>query len=297
MYATEFIAVPDGLKLAVRIYGKSDAFHGRPLICLPGLTRNARDFHALNERLMELSSGTRLILAIDSRGRGSSDRDPDPSRYTVPVEAGDVLAVMDAFGIAQADFIGTSRGGLILQVLASMAPERLGSLVFNDIGPVIGLDGMRHIQAYLDPAPRPRPRREILAGLKIVHGDAFPALAPEDWEEMVDCLYRPADTSTPDDESAALLLPDFDPAIAAAVKAMDLSASLPDLWPLFDLLKEKCMLVIRGEHSKLLSKETLEAMRQRHPRLDIIHADGQGHAPLLHVGELPAMINQFLAGN
>ncbi len=235
-------------------------------------------------------------MTIDSRGRGGSDRDPDASRYTVPVEAGDVLAVLDALDIREADFIGTSRGGLILHVLASMAPERLGAIVLNDIGPEIELEGMRHIQAYLDPHPAPRRRREVLAALKIVHGEAFPALTEEDWQEMVDSLYRPLDPlqdSALSQDPETMLLPDFDPAIAAAVKALDLSAPLPDLWPLFDLMNEKKVMVIRGENSSLLSQKTVGKMRERHPGLEAVVADGQGHAPLLHVGGLAQQTKAF----
>lgn len=298
-YKTLFVGVPDGLNLAVRIYGHLDPAEVRPLICLAGLTRNSRDFHPLAEILTESAKGRRTIVAIDSRGRGSSDRDPDQSRYSVPVEAADVLAVMDHLAIRQADFIGTSRGGLILHVLAGMAPERLGSVVLNDIGPVIGLEGMRQIQSYLDPDPVPRPRRAVLAALKIVHGEAFPLLAEGDWNEMVDALYRPADAPVlprgSSDDVADWLVPDFDPAIAAAVKQLDLSAPLPDLWPLFDLLKETLLLVIRGETSALLRHETLRDMQARHPRMEIVKAKGQGHAPLLHLGGLAEAIHGFLS--
>lgn len=298
MFITRNIVIQDGLKISYRVYGTGEKHDTRPLICLAGLTRNSRDFHPFCEALQGHSARSRLIITIDSRGRGQSDRDPDATRYTLPVEAGDVLDVMTAEGIAQADFIGTSRGGLILHLLASIAPERLGSMVFNDVGPEIGLEGMRQIQSYLDPNPEPRSRRMVLTALKLVHGDAFPALDAADWEEMVDALHVPisaiGDYAAAKMDADVLMLPDFDPAIAAMVKSMDLSAPLPDLWPLFDLLRDKRLLVVRGENSKLLTEDTLFAMKQRHPGMAVMNAPGQGHAPLLHLGELPQAISTFL---
>lgn len=260
---------------------------GPPLICLAGLTRNGRDFQPLAERLTSGPQGPRTVILIDSRGRGLSERDPDPARYSVPVEAADVLTVMDTLDIPKADFIGTSRGGLILHVLGATAPERLGKLVLNDIGPVIGLKGMRHIQAYLDPSPRPARLREVIAALRIVHGDAFPALGADDWEEMARAIYRGPEEA---------MIPDVDPAIAAAVKALDLGQPLPDLWALFDNLTAMPMLVIRGEHSRLLEPQVLEEMLRRHPKAESFIAAGQGHAPLLHLPDVYAAIAAFLAG-
>lgn len=298
MFITKNIVVRDGLKISYRVYDTGQNHDTRPLICLAGLTRNSRDFYPFCEALQGHSARSRLIITIDSRGRGQSDRDPDATHYTLPVEAGDVLDVMNAEGIAQADFIGTSRGGLILHLLAGIAPERLGALVFNDVGPEIGLEGMRQIQSYLDPNPEPRSRRMVLTALKLVHGDAFPALDASDWEEMVDALYVPisaiGDYAAAKMDADVLMLPDFDPAIAAMVKSMDLSAPLPDLWPLFDLLRDKRLLVVRGENSKLLTEDTLVAMKQRHPGMAVMNAPGQGHAPLPHLGELPQAISAFL---
>ncbi|TIT57439.1 MAG: alpha/beta hydrolase, partial [Mesorhizobium sp.] len=135
------------------IYGEINS--GRwPVVCLPGLTRNARDFHELALRLS--SQTERKVVAFDYRGRGQSAYDPDISHYTVGVEAGDVLAGLAALDIEDAGFIGTSRGGLIIHVLGAIAPAVLKAVVLNDIGPVIEAPGLAHIRSYLDGAPKPR---------------------------------------------------------------------------------------------------------------------------------------------
>ncbi len=270
----------------MRLYGPLPGKDSRPLVCLPGLTRNGRDFHRLAVKISTDRHAPRSVITVDSRGRGGSDRDPDASRYTLPVEAGDVISVLAALGMEKADFIGTSRGGLILHLLAGMAPDLLGKLVLNDIGPVIEREGLRHIQTYLDPSPQPRSRREVVAALKLVHGEAFPALGEQDWQDMADALYR---------EDGGMLIPDVDPAIASATRALDLTQPLPDLWPLFDLLKDKPLLLIRGENSRLLSYETAEAMQARHPGCTVVTATGQGHAPVLDKGDVFAAIAAFLA--
>ncbi len=277
-----FITVPDGLKLHVRIYG--EASPGIPVVCLPGLTRNLLDFEDL-ARILAAAPYHRRVVAISSRGRGLSDRDPQPARYTIPVEAGDVISVLDQLGIDSAAFIGTSRGGLILHVLAMTHLERIERLVLNDIGPVLEVGGLRQIQGYLGSRATPKRFDEAADILRATHGAEFPALGSSDWEGMARALYREVD---------GRLVADFDPAIAEQFRAADLSQGLPDLWAQFALFVDKPVMVVRGEHSRLLSRETVAEMVRRHPECVAVDASGQGHAPLLHLDRLAAEIGAFL---
>jgi pimeloyl-ACP methyl ester carboxylesterase len=277
-----FITVPDGLRLHVRVYGEANS--GIPVACLPGLTRNLLDFEDL-ARTLAAAPYHRRVVAISSRGRGLSDRDPQPERYTIPVEAGDVISVLDQLGIDSAAFIGTSRGGLILHVLAMTHLDRIERLVLNDIGPVMEVEGLRQIQGYLGSRPTPKSFGEAADILKATHGAEFPALGYGDWEGMAGALYREVD---------GRLVADFDPAIAEQFRAVDLSQPLPYLWAQFGRLVEKPVMVVRGEFSQLLSHETVAEMSRRHEQCAGIEAKGQGHAPLLHLGELAAEIGAFL---
>nr|WP_299504551.1 alpha/beta hydrolase [uncultured Rhizobium sp.] len=277
-----FISVPDGLKLHVRILGAGNA--GLPVVCLPGLTRNGRDFEAIARLLSSAPHGFKVI-SITSRGRGLSDRDPEPSRYTIPVEAMDVVAVLDQLAIDKAHFIGTSRGGLILHVLAMTHLDRIATVVLNDIGPVLEVEGLRQIQAYLGRRRKPQTFAEAALILKEAHGDEFPALTDEDWQGLAAAIYR---------ESGGEIVTDYDPEIGIQFRAADLSQPVADLWPQFTLLADIPVMVVRGEHSRLLSPETVDAMGQRHPRLLAVVAPGQGHAPLLDLGPLPEQIADFL---
>jgi pimeloyl-ACP methyl ester carboxylesterase len=279
-----FYSAQDGLKLHARIYG-DDSGAGLPVICLPGLTRNARDFHDLALFLSRDAQQPRKVIAFDYRGRGRSAYDPNWKNYDVVVEAGDILAGLTALGIEHGAFVGTSRGGLIIHVLAAMRPAVLKAVVLNDIGPVVEGEGLAHIRAYLERAPKPKNLADAVAVQKAVHAQAFSALSDADWERFIRAIYR---------EESGVPVPDFDPALLNVVKGMDLTQPLPVLWPQFEGLKAVSMLAIRGENSKLLSAATLAEMASRHPDCRTVTVEGQGHAPLLETGELPATIAAFL---
>src|SRR5262249_32260236 len=146
-----FYSAPDGLQLHARVYGRPGAGKAA-VICLPGLTRNARDFHDLALFL----AAEREVVAFDYRGRGQSSYDPDWKNYQVPVETSDVIAGLVAIGIENGVFIGTSRGGLIIHLIAAARPGLLKAVILNDVGPVLDGEGLAHIRAYLGRAPKPR---------------------------------------------------------------------------------------------------------------------------------------------
>jgi pimeloyl-ACP methyl ester carboxylesterase len=270
----------DGLSLSARIYGSGHALPA--IVCLAGLTRNARDFHGLSGHLS--GSGFRVI-AFDSRGRGQSERARNASEYNILTEAEDVLAGLTALGIAHAGFIGTSRGGLILHLLNSMRPSALKAAVLNDVGPEIEPDGLLLIRRYLQTTPRPS-SWEDAADLQMgIHGKAFPALSRDDWMRHARAVYR--------EDEGGRIVADFDPRIADTLNAITPDAPLPALWPQFAGFGGIPLMVIRGEHSRLLSQETFRQMGERHPGAELVTVSGQGHAPHLDTGDLPQRIAAF----
>ena len=66
-----FYSAPDGLKLHARVYGEGIT-DGSPVVCLPGLSRNARDFHDLAVHLSQRPERPRMVAVFDYRGRGLS---------------------------------------------------------------------------------------------------------------------------------------------------------------------------------------------------------------------------------
>lgn len=280
-----FYESADRLRLHARIYD-SPGSSALPAVCLPGLTRNARDFHDLALHLARHADSPRKVIAFDYRGRGESARDPDWTHYNIRTEAGDVLIGLERIGITRAAFIGTSRGGLIVHVLAAIRPEVLGPIVFNDIGPVIEPAGLALIRSYLGRIRRPADFADAEAVQRAIHGEAFPALAAEDWRRFVRAIYRDED---------GYPVPDHDPALANGLAASDPAAPIPDMWAQFELLRGRPILAIRGENSLLLSADTVAEMQRRHPGLEVETVTGQGHAPLLETGSLPRRIADFLA--
>ena len=280
-----FYSAPDGLNLHARIYGApGDATLA--VVCLPGLTRNARDFHDLALALSGDPARPRRVVAFDYRGRGLSAYDRDWKNYTVPTETGDIVAGLTALGVEHGVFIGTSRGGLIIHMLAAIRPAVLKAVILNDIGPVVEGEGLAHIRAYLERAPKPQTFADAVAIQRAAHGTAFSALEDSDWARMVDALYRRDDGA---------LAPDFDPKLLNMLGEFDLNKPLPELWPQFDGLASIPLLAIRGANSKLLSAKTLAEMARRHPDCQAVTVEGQGHAPMLETGALPQIIRDFIS--
>lgn len=271
----------DGILLYGRIYGAANG-GSRPVICLAGLSRNSRDFHRIAGLLAKRG---RRVVSLDYRGRGLSSWDPNPANYNLLREAQDVLGAAAHLGIVEADFIGTSRGGLILHFLPAIAPGLVRSAILNDVGPVIETEGLRRIRDYLAAWPEPRDFVQAARALKATHGADFTGLTDLDWVEMAQSIFREIDGK---------IVPDYDPALVEPLKAIDFSQPVPDLWDQFRSLAAGPLLVVRGENSSLLSAETVETMLSTHSHARALTAPGQGHAPLLHLPGLAEAVAAFL---
>ena len=242
-----------------------------PLVCLPGLTRNARDFHDLAVALSQDAETPRRVLAFEFRGRGASDY-ADPQTYTVAQEARDTIDGLAAAGIHAAAFLGSSRGGIVTMVLAAQRPDLVRAAILNDIGPLIARKGLARIAAGVGRAPAFADWDAAAEALRAAQGEMFPALERDDWLRYARQLCR---------ETATGVVFDYDPALAAVFADAGPDAPLPDLWPLFRGLALRPMMVIRGALSDILTAATVEAMRRTASDLTLIVVDGQGHAPLL----------------
>ena len=273
-----FVSAPDGLRLHVRIYG-AQKDGKRPVVCLPGLSRNGSDFEALAAALGRF----RRVLVMDLRGRGHSEHDSNPANYSLPVELGDVLAVLTALEAEPAIFVGTSRGGILTMLLAAIRPGAIAGAVLNDIGPVIENKGVMRIKGYVGKLPQPRTIEEGAEILRRLFSTQFTRLTAEDWLAWAKRNWWVKDGK---------LVAPYDPALSRTLAESDLERPLPALWAQFDALADVPVMVIRGEHSDLLSPETVAAMKARRPALSAIEIKGEGHAPQLE-GDVVARIAAF----
>ncbi|HRF09791.1 MAG TPA: alpha/beta hydrolase [Xanthobacteraceae bacterium] len=260
----------DGLRLHALVAG-SRSGPALPVICLPGLTRTAEDFRDLVEALAFDASAPRYVIALSSRGRGLSDRDPKPENYSVPVELNDLLRVIDQEKITRAIFVGTSRGGILTMALTVARPQVIGGVVLNDIGPVLEMQGLLRIQSYVGKLPMAKDWSDAVRLQKSIMLHEFPGFSEEDWLRYAKLSWR---------ETKDRIGGTSDASIAFNLREIDASKPVPAAWPLFDGLKNVPLLVLRGEHSDLLSRETVREMQSRHPDITAIEVAGVGHPPV-----------------
>jgi pimeloyl-ACP methyl ester carboxylesterase len=280
-----FITAQDGLRLHVRSYG-ARAARGLPVVCLPGLARTVADFEDLASALADAPKAPRYVIALDSRGRGKSDYDRNPANYSLPVELADLLAVLTALEIPRAVLVATSRGGLLTMLLAAARPTTIAGCVLNDIGPVIEPTGLARIKSYVGRMPQPASFHEGADILRRLFGSQFPRLSDDDWVAFARRTFK---------EAGSRMVPDYDVRLAANLQGVDLDRPLPTMWKEFDALARLPVMVIRGGLSDILSAATVEAMRGRRHRLEVIEVPDQGHAPILAGPELIGRIAAFIA--
>jgi pimeloyl-ACP methyl ester carboxylesterase len=273
----------DGIRLHARIYGET-SHRGLPVVCLPGLTRNADDFHALALHLSEAKHGRRVIV-LDYRGRGDSEFDPDWHHYTVAVEAVDVRQILKSLRVNEAIFIGTSRGGLITMALAVTLPSLVRASVLNDIGPVIEVEGLKRIASYVGKGGMPADWADAVKRLKFSNSD-FTNLSEAEWFDFARVVYR-------ETADGALKL-SYDPALSNGLAGLDLSKPLPSAWPMFEALSHIPVMVLRGANSDLLSEATLGEMARRHPNLVKVEIEQEGHAPFVGRPKAAEAIAEFI---
>ena len=265
---SSFVTVRDGLKLHVG-HWPAPRSKARPVLCLPGLTRNGRDFLDVAAALSDGPDG-REVFALDARGRGLSDCDPDWRNYSIPTETHDVIDVMTALGLHDAAILGTSRGGLLAMVLAAIQPTMIGAIVLNDIGPVIEREGLMRIAGYVGRMPLPLSWADAEKMIADISAKAFPAVQADVWPKLARAWFNEQDGRP---------APGYDPSLGRSFSSTD--ATPPALWPQFGALKNAAVLVVRGETSDLLSAATVTEMQARHPNCARLTVRGEGHAPLL----------------
>jgi pimeloyl-ACP methyl ester carboxylesterase len=274
----------DDLLLYVRKYG-SEYARGRPLLCLPGLTRNGRDFQDLALALAGHATHPRTVYCLDYRGRGRSEWDKEWRNYSTYIELLDAVAFLTLRCLDDVAIVGTSRGGIISMLLAVMRPSAIGCLVLNDIGPVIETAGLARIMGYTGKIPVPRDWGEANAMVREMYKRQFTALDDAAWDALTRQLFSEMDGKP----GAA-----YDPNVGKALSEVDISKPVPAMWEHFESLYAKPLMVLRGENSDILSAGTVHEMQARHPQMTSVAIRNEGHAPLLRDPFSQRLIADFL---
>lgn len=289
--AENYFLTSDGLKLFYRDFNGPHKFNEQQkatnvVLCLHGLTRNSRDFDELATHLQP----NYRVLTLDLRGRGYSQYDPHWQNYQPATYAQDVVALLDHLKIERAAIIGTSLGALIAMLLSAQQPQRIAGMVLNDAGPEIDPRGLARIAQYAGKQPNIRNWDDAAQYVKSIYSDALWGLSDNDWLAYAKLSYRENAESIP--------VPDYDANIGAAFRdATPVQTSTPaqDLWPVFAQIKAIPTLVIRGEHSDILSAATVQRMAREKKDLQYVAVPNRGHAPLLNESVCVTAIDRFLA--
>ncbi len=269
----------DELRLHYRAYeGPEDR---PPILCLHGLTRNARDWEPVVDRL----AGQWPVYVLEMRGRGESAYAADPMSYVPLTYVQDVEAFLTAEKIDRYIAFGTSMGGIITMLQAATRPERFVAVLLNDIGPKIEEAGLERIRGYVGKGKNYPTWLHAARHLRAGFGDVYPDWALEDWLAMAKRLCKV--------QPSGRIGYDYDMRIAEPMKVASAGSDV-DLWTAFAKLEATPMTLVRGENSDILSAETAAEMQRRKPNLEVVAVPRVGHAPLLDEPEAKAAIDALL---
>ena len=282
-YEDRFWTSSDGLTLHYRNYAGPDGGDKLPVLCMHGLTRNARDFAGLAEQLC----ATRRVIVTEMRGRGQSDYAPDSDTYTPITYVQDVEKLLAEQGITRFIAVGTSMGGLMTMLMAAAQPGRMAAVVMNDIGPEVDASGLARISGYVGQGRSYPTWVHAARALSEAHGAAFPDYDLDQWLEL-------AKRTRVVTQNGRISF-DYEMAIAEPF-AKPGNAAPPNLWLAFEALRGVPMVLVRGGLSDLLSADTVKQMGVRNPAMQVVTVPRVGHAPTLDEPEVRAAIQTLLDG-
>nr|WP_314860641.1 alpha/beta hydrolase [uncultured Undibacterium sp.] len=260
-----------------------DPQNAKVLICVHGVTRVADDFDMLAQAL----ETEYRIICPDVVGRGQSGRLPNPQLYQIPQYVSDMVTLLARANAETVDWFGTSMGGLIGMVLASMKNSPLRKLVLNDVGPSLNFDGLKRIGDSIAQDVRFDTFEEALRFIREV-SISFGPHSEAEWHKIArDVLKQDADGKWVRHYDLSLAIP------VQATTAEVAAIGEKMLWAAYDAITCETLL-IRGAESDLLSKATAAQMQERGPRAEVVKIEGVGHAPTFVQQDQIAIVKEFL---
>ena len=275
----------DGVRLHYRDYLGSGTESGDvrpPILCLPGLTRNARDFAGL---ATDLSREGWRVIAVDLRGRGESGYAKDPLSYAPLTYLQDIEALIAQLQLTRFVAFGTSLGGLLTMFLAATGAERIAGALLNDVGPVLLPGGLARIRTYVGKGGSFPTWLHAARAVADTNAAAYPDYSLEDWLAMAKRLCRLTDKGR--------IVFDYDMKIAEPFRLPGGEAGV-DLWPAFEALAGRPLLLVRGGRSDLLGEKDAAEMARRVGGMAVVTVPNMGHAPTLDEPEVREAIAGLL---
>lgn len=270
----------DGLRLHYRDYQGGEG--KPPILCIPGLTRNARDFGPVADRL----AGDWRLIVVELRGRGESAYAKDPMTYVPLTYLQDVEALIAELKLDRFVAFGTSLGGILTMLLAATGPQRIAGAMLNDVGPAIEPAGLARIRTYVGKGGNWPTWLHAARAIAEVQRACYPCYEIADWLAMAKRTCR----LTPQGR----IVQDYDMKIAEPFRLPGGEAGV-DMWPALDALKGRPTLLVRGELSDILSAGNADEMVRRLPNMELVTVPDVGHAPVLDEAEAAAGIDRLLA--
>jgi len=273
----------DGVRLHARVYdGPQDAAAAPPILCMPGLARNARDFEGLAPHV----AGHRRTIVIEFRGRGESAFAKDPMTYVPLTYVQDVVLLLDELGIDRFATIGTSLGGLVSMLMAASMPGRLVGAVLNDVGPELEKAGLDRIRDYIGAGGSQPTWMHAARAFAELNGAIYPDYGIHDWLRLTKRTHR----LTPEGR----IVTDYDKQIAAPLRLAGDEQGI-DLWPAYRALGDVPVLILRGALSDILAAGAARKMAGALPNARLVEVPRVGHAPTMDEAEARAAIDTWVA--
>lgn len=273
----------DGVRLHARVYAGPEGTESTPpILCMPGLARNARDF----EMLAPFAARRRKTIVIEFRGRGESAYAKDSMTYVPLTYVQDVVALLDELGIERFATIGTSLGGLVSMLMAATLPGRLVGAVLNDVGPELEKAGLDRIRDYIGAGGSQPTWMHAARAFAELNGAIYPGYDIRDWLRLTKRTHRLT--------AEGRIVTDYDKQIAAPLRLPGGDAGV-DLWPAYLALGDIPVLILRGQYSDILAKTAARAMATKLPHARLVEVPGVGHAPTMDETEARAAIDAWAA--
>lgn len=277
-----FIEANDGIKsFVLEIVPKNET--KPPIFCIHGLTRNHKDFNFIFDFLSNLGH---RIYAVDVRGRGLSDYDQNPINYNPFIYVLDVINIFEKLELQPCIFLGTSMGGIMSMILASMRPDLVKAIILNDVGPEVNVEGINRLGSYVGRNYIFQSFKDIRDINKAIHNKAYPLCENDEafWDIFTKNMTKQIDGG---------FIFDYDPKIKENIKPIGEGVPAPNLWAQFEMLKMPIM-VIHGEYSDILTNDIIDKMKAINSDLLVCEVKQTGHAPTLSENIVKDNIALFL---